>query len=229
MPRCKGNLTVRNECSFSKDNGECTYLGPCEYMISVREANNRIPDVFNDLEKYFQNLYSDWGGVVQFEGSGARLRRLYEEMCWPSSKIDGEVTKQLKSVFPCDYSEMLVEGPINVWTLCPHHILPCHFKVHIGYVPKGGVLGLSKFSRVSVALAKRPIMQEQYTSDLADCLEKSLEPIGLGVHVVGTHGCMECRGVLQEEAVVTTVVLRGAIMNEPETRREFYNNIKRDK
>lgn len=122
---------------------------------------------------------------------------------------------------------MLVERNISVWTFCPHHILPCHFIVNIGYIPKKEVLGLSKFTRIAIALGKRPVIQEQYTQEVADVLYDSLKPEGLGVYVIGSHGCMACRGVEQPEVDVTTCVLKGSFLTDGTVRKEFYDNILR--
>ena len=96
-------------------------------------------DIFDEAEKMFKKVYADWDGATQFEGSGDRLRRLIQEMCWSKKAIEEEVEKCLEAVFKDAYNEMLVCKNINVWTLCPHHFLPCNFKVSIGYVPTGQV------------------------------------------------------------------------------------------
>jgi len=178
-------------------------------------------DVFQEIEECFKVLYFGWDGVEQFEGSGERLRRLIGEMCWSRPKIEEEVDRCFKAVFEDPYDEMLVTRPINVWTFCPHHILPCNFKVHIGYVPSGFVLGLSKFARVAVALGRCPIMQEQYSRELADTFWEKLNPEGLGVYVVGRHGCMGCRGVNQN-LDISTAVLKGCFKEDQKVREEFY-------
>ena len=178
-------------------------------------------DIFEEIEEYFKEKYQDWNGKVQFQGSGRRLQRLYDEMCWDKKDVLNEIDKDLEAVFPDEYSEMLVCKAVNVWTLCPHHLLPCNFKVYIGYIPtRGKVLGLSKFARVAVALGKMPTMQEQYTGDLANTLWKRLGPDGLGIYVVGKHGCMGCRGINQEIPIVTST-LKGSFLEDQSTREEF--------
>ncbi len=178
------------------------------------------------IESFFTERYRGWDGVEQFKGTGARLERMVEELCWPPEKIKIELEKCFKAVFPDKHDEMLIHGPTLVWTLCPHHLVPCSFRVHIGYIPDKGVLGLSKFSRVSMILAKRPIMQETYTRDIADAIMKNLHPKGVGVHVLGHHGCMGCRGVLQEDVGVVTSVLRGYFLTDPSAKSEFLNSIR---
>lgn len=180
-----------------------------------------MEDIFSRIELLFREKYKDWDGGEQFKGSGERLRRLIDEMCWSREEVEEEVEHCLKAVFDEPYNEMLTARPINVWTFCPHHILPCNFKVHIGYVPNGKVLGLSKFTRIAVARAKMPIMQEQYTRELADTLWEGLVPDGLGVYVIGKHGCMGCRGVNQEVDIITST-LKGSMYADSRARGEFF-------
>ena len=158
--------------------------------------------------------------LVQFQGTPQRLARMYAEFCWHPDTIEEEINKQFRR-FDSNFDEMLVKRNIHVWTLCPHHLLPCEFRVFIGYIPKKGkVLGLSKLTRVAEILAKKPIMQEQYTTELADLLMKRLEPVGVGVTVYGKHGCMMARGIKQNSEVVTSV-MREVFLKEGPTRSEF--------
>jgi len=180
-------------------------------------------NVFKDIESLLLERYSDWGGKEQFKGTSTRLKKMLEEMYWTSSQIDEEINKALGASFEESYNQMLVEGPVSVWTLCPHHLLPCHLEVQIGYIPNGRVLGLSKFSRVAVALGKRPTMQEQYSRELADTLWEKLSPDGLGVYVVGSHGCIVSRGVLQRDVRVSTSTLKGSFLDDPGVREEFFS------
>lgn len=166
-----------------------------------------------------EEMYQDWGGVKQLKGTPGRLLKMYGDMLWSPGRIRDELAKQFK-VFENDYNEMLVEGPIEVWTLCPHHLLPCCFTVTIGYIPNGSVLGLSKFTRIAVILGKRPILQEEYTTELVDELDKGLKPLGVAAFVVGKHGCMLARGVKQP-VDVTTSVLKGVFLTNPDTKAEF--------
>jgi len=145
---------------------------------------------------------------------------MYQEFCWTPAKIESELGKVFRT-FSNGYDEMLITRPIDIWTLCPHHLLPCNFKVTIGYVPKHKVLGLSKFARVSDILSRRPIMQEAYSTELADRLMQGLDPKGVAVYIIGTHGCMTARGIRQHSEVITST-LRGVFKEEPETRAEFF-------
>jgi len=171
------------------------------------------------LVEYLQEVYEDWIGVKQFTDTPGRLTRMYQEFCWSSEKIEEELSKVFRD-FEQAYDEMLVTRPIETWTLCPHHLLPCHFNITIGYVPDGRVLGLSKFARIADILARRPIMQEEYSTELADRLMDKLKPKGVAIYVSGVHGCMTSRGVRQNSEVITSTI-RGVFESEPATRQEF--------
>ena len=168
-----------------------------------------IPESFTSIIQILTEKYSGWEGVKQFQDTPKRLAEMFNEFCWSPQKIEEELDKHTR-VFEDEYNEVLSASDIVVNTLCPHHLLPCSYKVTIDYSPKGKVLGLSKFARIAVILGKRPIMQETYTRELADCLFDRIEPLGVRVTVKGTHGCLKYRGALQESEI-TTVITRGAI------------------
>ena len=187
-----------------------------------------MEDIFEEAEKRLRKKYYGWEGAKHFKGTGHRLVRACEELCWTNEKIKTELEKCFGAAYVDNYDELLVEGPIEVWTLCPHHLLPCHFTVHIGYIPNELVLGLSKFARIAIILGKRPVIQEMYTRELANEVQKRLDPKGIGISVTGEHGCMRARGVRQN-ASVTTSVLTGIVENRLEVRAEFYDLVRREK
>ena len=175
-----------------------------------------------DLVSELTELCGDWEGTKQFEGTPGRLTRMYAELCWSPEQIKRELDKQFR-VFDNGYNEMLTGGPISVWTLCPHHLLPCHLRVWIGYVPNGKVLGLSKLVRVAETLGHRPTMQEQYGVDLIQELKVRLQPKGLAVSVEGIHGCMSSRGVKQVVPIRTTNL--DGCLNQSSPRAEFLSMV----
>lgn len=181
-------------------------------------------DIFDELEEFYKERYKGWEGAQQFDGTGNRLRKQVEELCWPIHIINQHLDDCFSAVFDDSYKEMLVVGPTSVWTLCPHHLVPCNFKVFIGYIPSGKVLGLSKFSRIAILVGKKPIMQEMYTRELADLLQERLNPGGVGVLVRGTHLCVEARGVQQDVEVVTSC-LKGYFLDDSSTKSEFLDSI----
>jgi len=183
-----------------------------------------MEEVFTQIEEGLRKRYYKWDGQKQFEGTAARLLKVFEEMCRTPKSIDEELKTHFAAAYTDSYDELLVEGPIKVWTLCPHHLMPCKFSVHIGYIPDKRVLGLSKLTRVAVLLGKRPVIQEMYSKELARAILLHLKPKGVGVFVVGEHGCMRARGVGQD-ASVTTSVLSGT-MEHPERRAEFMSIVR---
>lgn len=188
---------------------------------------NSSRKIAQDIEEFLTLRYSNWVGKEQFKGTAERLVRMVDELCWPTEKIQEECIKYFKSTFEDSYDEMLVEGPITAWTLCPHHLLPCRFTIFIGYTPDGKVIGLSKFSRLAVVMAKRPIMQETYSRELASLIDSQLKPTGVGVYVIGSHGCMSSRGIQQQNTDVSTSVLLGAFKEDSKTRKEFFDIVGR--
>ncbi len=164
-----------------------------------------LTDPYETLVEFLIDLYPGWEGINQFQDTPRRLREMYGNFCWSQEKIDKELETHTRLFDDSLKEEMNVKG-IDVISLCPHHLLPCKFTVDISYEPQGRVLGLSKFARIAVILGKRPVMQETYTRELAECLFKRIEPKSVEVVVKGVHGCMTFRGAQQVNAEVTTKV-----------------------
>lgn len=116
--------------------------------------------------------------------------------------------------------EMMVVGPITVRSMCSHHLVPIIGKCWIGVIPGEKLLGLSKFSRICDWIMSRPQIQEEATIQLADYIEKVLNPAGLAIVVKATHMCMQWRGV-KDQATMTTSVLRGVMAKNPTAKQEF--------
>ena len=133
---------------------------------------------------------------------------------------EAELKEVFKSSFPSSLNDMTIIKNIPAYSLCPHHLANVSMRVWIGYIPKGKVLGLSKFRRVIKILTQKPYLQEEFTEVLADTINKYLEPDGVMVVVTGAHMCMRMRGIEQPDAEVTTSAVRGNF-NLHETRAEF--------
>lgn len=176
------------------------------------------------IEKFFEERYAGWEGATQFQGTGERLKRMIEETCWKPRKVKEKLEECFKAVYDDPYDRMLVEGPITAWTFCPHHLVPCNFQIHIGYIPNGKVIGLSKLVRAAVILGKRPVMQEMYSRELVDSIQKHLAPKGVGIVVIGTHGCMACRGVQQNVKAISSEL--GGCFHEPDVKEEFLSLVR---
>jgi len=131
----------------------------------------------------------------------------------------------LKSaMFKEEYSQMVIVKDIDFYSLCEHHMLPFYGKVHVAYIPNGYITGLSKIARVVDAFARRLQVQERMTSQIKDCIQNTLQPLGVMVVIEASHMCMQMRGVEKQNSITTTSDFTGAF-RQAKTRQEFMNLI----
>jgi len=131
------------------------------------------------------------------------------------------------AVFDQDYDEMVVVKDINFYSLCEHHMLPFFGQIHVGYLPKGKVVGLSKIPRLVEIFSRRLQIQEQLTRQVAEALNAALEPRGVGVVAEARHLCMEMRGVEAPGGRMITSCMLGTFRRDPRTRAEFLDLVHR--
>ena len=124
------------------------------------------------------------------------------------------------ALFNEDYNEMVIVKDIELYSLCEHHMLPFFGKAHIAYIPNGKIVGLSKIPRVVDVFSRRLQVQERLTEQVLDCINETLEPIGVGVVIEASHMCMMMRGVQKQNSTTTTSGFRGSF-KEMDTRNEF--------
>lgn len=153
----------------------------------------------------------------------ARVARMYAEV-FQGLKQDPRV--HLKTLFTQKYDEMVVIRDIQFESFCEHHLLPFTGRAHVGYLPQGKVVGLSKIPRVIDVLAKRPQLQERLTEELAELLMRELDAKGVGVVMEATHTCMTIRGVHKADSLMVTSAMRGTFRTRSETRAEFLSLIR---
>lgn len=125
------------------------------------------------------------------------------------------------------HKEMVVVKDIPFFAMCEHHLLPFHGVAHVGYIPNGRIVGISKIARLVEALARRPQVQERFTSQVADLLMEGLRARGAAVVVEAEHLCMTMRGVKKPGSRVVTSATRGIFRENPSTRAEFLSLLKR--
>ncbi len=130
------------------------------------------------------------------------------------------------AIFAAEGSEMVVVKGIEFYSLCEHHLLPFYGKVHVGYIPNGKILGLSKFARITELYARRLQVQERLALQIAQAIEAVLEPQGVGVVVEGVHLCMMMRGVEKQHAATTTSAMLGVFRENAKTREEFLSLVR---
>ena len=130
------------------------------------------------------------------------------------------------ALFNVDYDEMVIVKDIEMFSLCEHHLLPFFGKVHVAYLPKGKVIGLSKLPRLIDIFARRLQVQERLTTQIAETIERAIEPQGVGVVIEARHLCMMMRGVEKQHSSAVTSSMLGAFRKEKETRDEFLSLIR---
>ena len=128
------------------------------------------------------------------------------------------------ALFKEDYSQMVIVKDIDFFSLCEHHMLPFYGKVHVAYIPNGYITGLSKIARVVDIFSHRLQVQERMTLQIKQCIEETLQPLGVMVVVEAKHMCMQMRGVEKQNSITTTSDFSGAF-NQAKTRQEFMNLI----
>ena len=153
-----------------------------------------------------------------------RFAELYEEVFCGLSRDPASV---LEVGFDENHQEMVILSDIPFYSMCEHHLLPFHGKAHIGYIPSGRVVGISKLARVVDIFARRPQLQERLTSQIADTIMNVLKPAGVGVVIEAEHLCMTMRGIRKPGSVVVTSANRGTFRSRRETRAEFLSLIGR--
>ncbi len=134
-----------------------------------------------------------------------RVARAYREILegiLPES--EEELKNHLSKTFPSDSDQMITIKDVLCWSMCPHHLLPVKYNISIAYIPKGRVLGASKLPRLAILLAKRPVLQEQLSEDIAEFLRKHANPVGVAVYIVGEHLCMQMRGIKTQSQMITS-------------------------
>jgi GTP cyclohydrolase I len=154
-----------------------------------------------------------------------RVAKMYAELT-AGYHIDPEALIN-DAIFHVEYDEMVVVKDIEFSSLCEHHMLPFMGRVHVAYIPKGKVLGLSKIPRIVEMFARRLQVQERMTVQIADFMDQALEPHGVAVVAEGTHLCAVMRGVKKANTKMITSAMRGVFRHEASTRAEFMGHVER--
>lgn len=219
----------------------------------------KLVEAYTTIFSYLRSITDDKIEVSNFEGSEDRCARAILETCYSTDYIRRQLNDIVGKVFEVEQSDpiqnvkatytngIICQGPIRVNSCCPHHLYPVIYEVYVAYVPSNGiVLGLSKLSRICKLLGRRPVLQEQLASDIANVLCQpmrdqttrlgyqvevpteskfpSIKSEGSAVFVKGLHTCMACRGV-ESDAKTSVCELRG-VFNQPEMEQKFYSMIK---
>lgn len=153
--------------------------------------------------------------------------RVAKSMQFLTQGYNMDPEKMLKSaMYEENYRQMVLVKDIELYSLCEHHLLPFVGKAHVAYIPNGKITGLSKIARVVEAYARRLQVQERLTTQIKDCIQNTLNPLGVAVVIEAQHLCMQMRGVQKQNSIATTSDFTGAFLR-PTTREEFIHLIGR--
>ena len=152
-----------------------------------------------------------------------RIARMYEEIY---GGMEEDASEHLKKRFHVDNDAMVLEKDITFYSTCEHHLLPFYGKAHIAYIPNGEVVGLSKLARTVEVFARRLQLQEQLTGQIADALEKELNPKVVMVMIEAEHMCMTMRGIKKPGRQTVTIVKRGIFENNQELEDTFFRMLR---
>jgi GTP cyclohydrolase IA len=153
-----------------------------------------------------------------------RVHRAYEYLM-KGYKEDPEALLK-NALFTVTYDEMVIVKDVEMFSLCEHHMLPFFGKVHVAYIPNGKVIGLSKIPRLIEIFSRRLQIQERLTTQIAETIQKAIEPQGVGVVIEARHLCMMMRGVEKQHSAAVTSSMLGCFRDEQETRQEFLSLIR---
>jgi len=168
-----------------------------------------------------QTMVGDLGLDPADEGLAETPRRIADMYIELFQGLWQDPRDVLNVTFDETHDEMVILRDIPFYSMCEHHFLPFHGQAHVGYLPDGKIVGLSKLARAVEVFARRPQVQERLTSQIADCIEDVLGAKGVGVVISAEHLCMTARGVRKPGSSMVTSAMRGRFRSDMSTRSEF--------
>ena len=178
------------------------------------------------MTEHYYDIIKQLGEDPDREGLKGTPLRVAKAMQFLTQGYNHDPKEILNSAkFREDYKQMVIVKDIDIYSLCEHHMLPFFGKAHVAYIPDGYITGLSKIARVTEAFARRLQVQERLTVQIRDCIQDTLNPLGVAVVIEAQHMCMQIRGVQKQNSVTTTSAFTGCFLNNIQTREEFIHLI----
>jgi len=203
------------------------YGGRADAVASVRSfhtngnTGTKSPVDHQRIERAVREILAAVGEDPDREGlleTPARVARMYAEVF---SGLHKDPRIHLKRVFSESYDEIVLLKDIEFQSMCEHHLLPFHGRAHVGYLPDGKVVGLSKMARVVDEVARRPQVQERMTETIANMMEQELGARGVVVMIEASHSCMTMRGIRKSGGICVTSAMRGVFRDNLSSRAEI--------
>ena len=181
----------------------------------------------DELKGHYKQILSLLGEDVEREGLLKTPERVAKAMLTLTKGYRMDPKAVLNSAkFKEDYRQMVIVKDINFYSLCEHHMLPFYGKAHVAYIPNKHITGLSKVARVVEIFARRLQIQERMTTQIKECIQETLNPLGVMVVIEAQHLCMQMRGVEKQNSITVTSDFTG-IFKEAKTREEFMTLIQK--
>ena len=194
-------------------------------MDDYEKIDQYNPKKITELASHYKRVLQLVGEDPDREGLEKTPERVAKAMQFLTHGYDLDPGKILKSaMFQEDYKQMVIVKDIEIYSMCEHHMLPFVGKAHVAYIPNKYIVGLSKIPRVVDAYARRLQVQERLTTQIKDCIQNTLKPLGVAVVIEAHHYCMMMRGIQKQNSVTTTSDFTGAFLTE-KTRAEFIHLI----
>jgi len=184
------------------------------------------PITTNKLAEHYKAILELLGEDINREGLQKTPLRVSKSIQFLThgSHIDPKAIMSATR-FKEDYPQMVLVKDIDLYSMCEHHMIPFYGKAHVAYIPNGYITGLSKIARVVEAYSRRLQVQERLTMQIRDCIQETLNPLGVAVVIEAAHMCMQMRGVQKQNSVTTTSAFTGIFLSEIKTREEFIHLI----
>ena len=193
-------------------------------IMDKTNVNNKMDK--EKIEQAVRLFLEGIGEDINREGlidTPKRISNMCEEIF---AGLSDDASKYLSKTFNASSNEMVIEKDITFYSVCEHHIVPFYGKAHIGYIPNGKVVGLSKLARTVEVYAKRPQIQEQMTAEIADAIMKELDAKGAIVMIEAEHMCMTMRGIKKPGTKTVSYAVRGEFVEDKDLQNKFMMLVK---
>jgi GTP cyclohydrolase I len=208
-----------------------------EKIEKINDGSGMIVDGYNKIEtwnaetieemsKMYHRILELIGEDPDREGLVRTPIRVSKAMNYLTLGYNMNPNEILRSaMFKEEYKQMVIVKDIDLYSMCEHHMLPFFGKAHVAYIPDGYITGLSKIARVVEAFSRRLQVQERLTTQIRNCIQDTLKPLGVAVVIEAQHMCMQIRGVQKQNSVTTTSAFTGIFLEQLNTREEFIHLI----
>ncbi len=196
----------------------------------LTDSYNKIerwnPEVIKEISEYYYKILKLLGEDPDREGLLKTPERVAKALSFLTRGYEQDPEELLRSaIFKEEYRQMVLVKDIDIYSMCEHHMLPFFGKAHVAYIPDGTITGLSKIARVVETYAARLQVQERLTTQIRNCIQDNLKPLGVAVVIEAQHMCMQIRGVQKQNSVTTTSAFTGCFLSNLNTREEFIHLI----